>query len=322
MNRTPFRWRKRGLVFRVADHSAARPWLHAFAQGPATLVMDDVVRVYFSCRPPPDAQGRFTSQTAFVDLDRGDLTRIVRVAERPVLSLGGLGCFDEFGIYPFSPIRTENGLLALYGGWTRCESVPYTVAIGACRSGDGGESFERLGPGPVLGSSIEDPFEVSGPKLRRYGKEWHLWYVAGVRWHRDSGRPETIFKLKHATSADGLHWVRDNRNIMPDAIGEDECQASPDVVTFGGEHHMFFCFKHGTDFRGNARGYRIGYAHSDDLQHWHRRDDLAGLEPSPDGWDAQATGYPHVFSLDGNLHMLYIGNDFGREGFGLATLEG
>jgi hypothetical protein len=321
MTREAFRWRKRGLVFQVADHQASRPWLFAFAQGPATLVLDDVVRVYFSCRPRPDDQGRFTSQTAFVDLDRADLTRVVRVAERPVMGMGGLGCFDEFGIYPFSPLQTDRELFALYGGWTRCESVPYTVAIGACRSLDGGETFERLGSGPVMGASIEDPFEISGPKLRRYGDQWHLWYVAGVRWHRSNGRAETIFKLKHAVSEDGLNWVRDGRNIVADRIGADECQASPDVVSFHGEHHMFFCYKHATDFRGNNRGYRIGYARSADLATWERDDRLAGLEPSLHGWDAQATGYPHVFCLDGKVHMLYIGNDFGREGFGLATLE-
>ena len=32
--------------------------------------------------------------------------------------------------------------------------------------------------------------------------------------------------------------------------------------------------------------------------------------------------YPHVFELDGEIIMLYLGNEFGRYGFGLAKLEG
>jgi len=32
--------------------------------------------------------------------------------------------------------------------------------------------------------------------------------------------------------------------------------------------------------------------------------------------------YPHVFTCDGAAYMLYNGNRFGREGFGLAVLEG
>jgi hypothetical protein len=32
--------------------------------------------------------------------------------------------------------------------------------------------------------------------------------------------------------------------------------------------------------------------------------------------------YPTVFGVDGDIYMLYLGNDVGREGFGLAKLLG
>ena len=32
--------------------------------------------------------------------------------------------------------------------------------------------------------------------------------------------------------------------------------------------------------------------------------------------------YPHVFELDEKIYMLYLGNQVGRYGFGLAELEG
>ena len=32
--------------------------------------------------------------------------------------------------------------------------------------------------------------------------------------------------------------------------------------------------------------------------------------------------YPHVFEADGKIYMLYLGNEVGRYGFGLAVLEG
>ncbi|MEI6898836.1 MAG: glycosylase, partial [Bacteroidota bacterium] len=37
---------------------------------------------------------------------------------------------------------------------------------------------------------------------------------------------------------------------------------------------------------------------------------------------SEMISYPHVFSLDGNIYMLYLGNHVGRYGFGLARLEG
>jgi hypothetical protein len=78
-------WRKLGKVF-TPQEVTGRPWMAEFAQAPATLVFDDFVRVYFSCRPPKDADGQYVSYTGWVDLDRSNLLRIVRVAEEPVLS--------------------------------------------------------------------------------------------------------------------------------------------------------------------------------------------------------------------------------------------
>jgi len=312
-------WAKRGQVFKLADHPG-RPWLNSHAQAPATLVLADRVRVYFSCRPAPDAQGRYVSHTAFVDLARNDLTRVLAVNDEPVMALGARGCFDEFGVYPFSPINMGDTVRAFYGGWTRCETTPYTVAIGVAESHDGGIRFQRLGPGPLITSNTVDAFEISGPKLRRFGSRWYLGYVAGVGWHEVGGRFESIFKIKQATSTDGLNWQRTGHCVISDVLGADECQASPDVFEMDGRFHMVFCFKHGTNFRDNARGYRIGYATSDDLVNWQRHDHLCDLGVSAQGWDAQATGYPHVFEVDGQWHLLYIGNNFGRDGFGLASL--
>lgn len=316
-----FTWQKLGRVF-VPQDVTGRPWLREFAQAPATLVFDDFVRVYFSCRPPRDAHGQYVSYSAFVDFDRGDLTRIVGVAERPVLELGGRGCFDEFGTYPMSVLRDGSEVIAYYGGWTRCESVPYDVAIGMARSRDGGVSFERLGPGPVFAASLNEPMTISGPKIRRFGDRLLLFYVAGTKWKVVDGRPESIFKLRMAVSNDGRHWERDGCDLVPSLLEPDECQASPDVLFSGGRYHMFFSYKYSSGFRNSDRGYRIGYAQSDDLVTWTRDDAQAGIGCGAAGeWDGQSIAYPHVFELDGATYMLYLGNEVGRYGFGLAKAE-
>src|SRR5262249_53256458 len=97
----------------------------AVAQAPATLGLDAVVRVYFSCRPKPDANQQYVSRTAYVDLDRTDLFRVRTISSRPIIELGGRGTFDEFGTYPTSVIRDGDLIRAYYGGWTRCVSVPF-----------------------------------------------------------------------------------------------------------------------------------------------------------------------------------------------------
>jgi len=316
-----FSWKKHGLVFRPED-AAGRTWIKEFAQAPATLVFDDFVRVYFSCRPHADERGQYVSHTAFVDLDRKNLMRIVKIADNPIMSLGALGTFDEFGVYPVSVIRDGNEVRAYYGGWTRCESTPYTVAIGAAVSRDDGETFTRVGPGPLLAPTPNEPFVLSGPKIRRFNDRWYLWYVAGVGWVPHHDRVESIYKIRLAQSDDGWNWKRTGQDLLEGRIDEHECQASPDVMFSGGRFHMFYCYKYGVDFRNSARGYRIGYAHSDDLNQWVRDDAKAGIDLSTTGWDSESIAYPHVFGLDGKVYMLYLGNEVGRGGFGLAELEG
>jgi predicted GH43/DUF377 family glycosyl hydrolase len=316
-----FTWRKLGLIFSPRNVSG-RPWMHAFAQAPSSLVLDDVIRIYFSCRPEQDSAGQYVSYSAFVDLDRADPTRVVRVADQPILTLGETGTFDQFGTYPVSVARDGSRVVAYYGGWTRCESVPFDVAIGCAVSGDGGETFARVGPGPVLGASPDEPFIVGGPKIRRFGDRWQLFYIAGRKWKLATGRPEPVYRIRMATSSDGIHWSKAGRDLVQPRIETDEAQASPDVFHAAGRYHMFFCYRRSVDYRGKEGGYRIGYASSHDLVTWVRDDAQAGIDVSERGWDDEMVCYPHVFEVDGRWYLAYLGNGVGRDGFGLAALDG
>lgn len=278
--------------------------------------------MYFSCRPEPDADGNYVSYSAWLDLDRHDLRNVVSISNEPVLSLGSRGEFDEFGTYPFSAVEYRSQILGFYGGWTRCESVPFNVAIGKAISEDGGATFRKAGPGPTLSYTADEPFILSGPKIRVINNMLFLYYIAGRRWIVHEGRPEPVYKIRLATSEDGVQWTKLNRDLIPSFLEEDEAQASPDVTFSGGKYHMFFCYRRGRNYRNSQNGYRIGYAWSDDAVNWHRDDRKAGLSTSVSGWDAEMVCYPHILVLDGKTYMFYIGNGVGREGFGLAELDG
>ena len=223
-----FKWKKLGKIFdptKISD----KPWMREFAQAPATLIFDDFVRVYFSCRPPRDTNGQYVSYTGYVDLDRHNLLNIIKVSDNPIMQLGELGQFDEFGIYPTSVIRSGNDVWAYYGGWTRCESVPFNVAIGLGTSHDDGVNFIKYGKGPVLSYTQDEPFILSGPKIRKFNGLWQLWYIAGRKWIVDNGIPEPVYKIRMAESPDGINWKKINRDLIESKI-KDEAQASPDVI--------------------------------------------------------------------------------------------
>ena len=315
-----FNWKKLGRIFNPQEIQNRR-WLREFAQAPSVLIFDKFIRVYFSCRPRPDKNGQYVSYSAFLDLNRTNLFEIINIANEPILQLGEHGTFDEFGIYPTSVIRNGADVMAYYGGWTRCESVPFNVAIGLAISHDNGVTFNKLGKGPVLSYSIDEPFVLSGPKIRRFNDMWYLWYIAGKKWISDNGKPEPVYKIRMAFSLDGLNWNRLNKDIIEDKLEENEAQASPDVFFYNGKYHMFFSYRHSTNYRGKENGYRIGYAYSDDLINWIREDKRTGIDISENGWDSEMISYPHVFELDNKVYMLYLGNQVGRYGFGLAELE-
>ena len=118
-----FEWVKLGKIFDPTQIDG-RPWLQEFAQAPCVLELEDVLRVFFSCRPAADSDGNYVSYSAWVDFEKQDFTRVGEVAQTPILELGPAGTFDEFGTYPVSVISDDGVVRAYYAGWTRCESVP------------------------------------------------------------------------------------------------------------------------------------------------------------------------------------------------------
>jgi predicted GH43/DUF377 family glycosyl hydrolase len=320
-----FTWRKLGHIYNPYNDENRPAWRWNYAQGVNTVIFGEVVRVYFCCREKPNETGQTISRVGYVDLDKDDLSKIIKVSDRPVMDDGGLGCFDEFGTYPFTAVRLDDKIYGYYGGVTRCESVPFNVAIGGAISNDGGETFVKMGKGPVLSYSQDEPFVVCSPKVRIFDGTWYMFYSAGREWMQGVNRPEIYYKLRMATSNDGVNWNKQLKDIIADKIDVSEAQACGDVTFSNSRYHMFFCYRANQDFRRNrAHSYRIGYAYSYDLTTWVRNDELAAIDVSPkeQDFDSEMVTYPHVFEVCGKTYMLYLGNEVGKYGFGLAILEG
>ncbi len=315
-------WKKRGLIFNPADHQLDL-WCTDYAQSPQVVAFDDYIRVYFSTRKK-DSSNKFLSEIAFVDYST-DFTRIIGHSKKEVISLGELGCFDEHGIFPFSPLKNGDQIFAYTCGWSRRISVSVETSTGFAVSEDNGITFKKYGMGPVLTASIKEPMLVGDSFVRFYNGGFHMWYIYGKYWLSAIGNePEArVYKIAHATSTNGVHWQKEEGDqIIEDIVGRDECQALPTVLKINDRYHMYFCYRYATDFRKNPdRGYRLGYAYSDDLVSWTRADDEKGIDPSESGWDSEMMCYPHLFEAFGKIYLLYNGNMFGKYGFGLAELE-
>lgn len=318
------KWRKIGKIFDPKNFKLANDCFE-YAQSPQTLIFEDCVRVYFSTRRRDPVNGKYISHISFVDIKK-NFKEIIKVSSHTVIELGALGCFDEHGIFPLNIMRKENEVYGYIGGWSRRVSVSVDTSVGLAISQDNGFTFKRIGDGPVLTSSLREPFLVGDPFVTIFDDLFHMWYIFGITWKKfeNNQSPDRIYKIGYAISNNGITWHKkeEGRQIIMDRIGVDESQAMPTVAYFNGLYNMFFCYRESFDFRTNKnRGYRIGYAYSNDLINWIRNDADVGIDVTKGCWDSDMLCYPHVFHCDKKVYLLYNGNEFGRFGFGLAVLE-
>lgn len=317
------KWKKLGKIFDPTKFKLANNCEY-FSQSPQALVFDDFVRIYFSTRELDEKNGKYLSHIAYVEFKK-NLKDISCISNSTVIPLGALGTFDEHGIFPLNVVRHQGLIYGYTCGWNRRVSVSVDTGVGLAISRDEGLTFQRIGDGPVLTSSLNEPCLVADAFVRVFNGDFHMWYIFGTGWRKydaDSA-PDRTYKIGHATSEDGINWVKDEAvQIISDSLGVDESQALPSVIKIHDIYHMFFCYRESFDFReSKGRGYRIGHATSEDLITWNRDDENPSLDVTPGDWDSEMQCYPHVFECENKIYMLYNGNNFGRHGFGLAELE-
>lgn len=294
-------WVKHGLAHTPSD----APWARTHAANPVALVRGDRYRVYYASR---DAEQR--SHVGFAEYDASDPLHPVRTSDGPVLAPGPLGHFDDHGVYAMSLVETDGRLLMYYVGWNPGRPPLYYTSIGLAVSDDGGETFTRFSRAPVMGRDDVDPWMVSSPCVLLEDGRWRMWYLSGLGWYEEEGQLHSRYHIKYAESADGVRWNREGHVALDLLPGESNI-ARACVRRRADGYEAWYSVNGG-------RGYRIGFAESDDGLRWTRHDERAGIGPSASGWDSEAIAYPWVFEAGGRRLMLYNGNGFGRDGFGVA----
>lgn len=304
-------WKKLGLLLHIDQRNE---WMHSHACVPTTIQLNEsIIRIFYA---PRNKIGQ--SIPSYFDVDANDPHRILYIHEDPLLSLGELGTFDDGGIMPCSAVRvSERCIYLYYVGWNQSVSVPYRNAIGLAFSEDRGETFERVFKGSIVDRNMLEPFFTASPCVLKEDKKWHMWYASSTGFVIVNNKPEPLYEIKYAHSDNGVDWVRPNITCIPPSK-EYECTARPTVVKENGLYKMWFTYRGSIDFRNGKGSYKIGYAESKDAINWERKDHLAGIEYSKDGWDSQMQTYPSVINIGEEKYLFYNGNGFGQTGIGLA----
>lgn len=273
---------------------------------PTPQMLDgSLVRLFFSSR-----DGSNRSHIGFATIDLNDDGKVVDYAPGHVLAPGELGCFDDNGVTP-SCVREIDGRLYLYYiGWNPGSTVRMHLFGGLAISEDGGKTFERWSRAPIIERCLVDPFLNTAPWVVDTGDGYRMYYVAGCGWrHKDLPR----YNIKLAHSSDGKVWHRDGHVCIDFKDESENALARPYVIFENSVWKMWFAHK--------GEGYRLGYAESLDGLTWQRRDEFAGLNVSPAGFDSDMVEYAAVVSYRGQHFMFYNGNNYGFDGIGFAVEE-
>lgn len=304
-------WEKLGMIFDWRQHGLN--WIKTHAMLPTPLVLDDRIRIYYS---PREESGK--SRITFIDVDINDPRNILHVHEEPILAPGKLGTCDDSGSLCTCAVKNGDEIYLYYTAYNIKVTVPYGNAIGIAISKDGGTTFERPFDGPLLDRGPHDPYFVISPWVIKNKGKWHMWYASGTKWVLVDGKPESLYKIKYASSDDGINWTRNNDSCI-EPLSEYEANARPTVIWENDAYKMWFCYRGSHEFRDGPESYRIGYATAANETDWVRNDAEAAISPGPDEWDSKMQAYPAIAEAGEKRYMFYNGNGFGFDGFCCAV---
>ncbi len=300
------RWIKKGVIVKATGKP---DWMVNYAWVPfADRIDEDLYRIYFAGRNRQNM-----SQIGYVEIDINSPQEILAISKEPVLELGPLGTFDDSAVIPSWIVNHDNKKYMYYIGWMQGKRVPYYASLGLAISLDRGKTFRKFSRAPLLTRNDIDPYMTASACVRVENGLWRMWYLTAIKWESINNHPQPFYHIKYAESKDGINWER-NGIVSIDFKSEREYRiARPCVIKEGNLYKMWYCYA--------IDNYRIGYAESKEGITWERKDNEVGIDVSESGWDSEMIEYPFVFEHKGRKHMLYNGNDYGKEGIGYAIME-
>ncbi len=300
------KWKKLGRIFQPAGQF---DWVKTHAMLPTVdHVEGDIFRIYFSGRDESNI-----SRTGYIHIDIKNPTKILYLSERPIIDIGELGSYDDNGISPTCIVTHEEKKYFYIMGWNKGSKVRAAEVSGLAISEDDGKSFKRFSRAPVLDRTDHEPYTILVIScIIIENGIWRMWYDSADYWINEE-LPR--YNIKYAESSDGIHWIREGI-VSVDYQYENETRVSrASVIKENGLYRMWHCYAIGTG------GYKMGYAESKDGFQFDRLDHKVGIGLSDSGWDSEMICYPNVFKHKEKTYMLYSGNGYGKEGFGIAILE-
>lgn len=297
-------WEKKGQIFSVNNNNE---YLLSHAANPLPVhLYDNVFRIFYSGR---NADNK--SSVGCVDIDIV-LQKVVHYPKEPVITFGNENSFFSHGISIGNLYEAQGKSYILFMGWQLEKGQHWRGDVGRIELIDK-EKMMVTPKLPFMSVDEEDKVSLSYPWVMFHEGIYKMWYGSTISWTSENG--EMIHVIKYATSADGEIWTKHGIAI-PYELNVAQAFSKPCVIVNDSGYHMWYSYRSGT-----GEKYRIGYAYSKNGILWERKHHEVGIDVSENGWDSEMICYPYVFNHNHKTYMLYNGNSYGKEGFGLAVLK-
>jgi hypothetical protein len=144
-------------------------------------------------------------------------------------------------------------------------------------------------------------------------------YTSLLPWTCHGGRWESAYALKSAESHDGLNW-QPGRWLFGEAPEGGRAAVRSTLAQVAGRRLLLYCERSVLGFReagDGAYSLRCAALQGEDFVSLGE----VALLPRPE-WAREMCAYPWCFeAADGQTWVLFNGNSFGRDGFGLGQLR-
>jgi hypothetical protein len=298
-------WSKLGQLYST-EGIERHPKLLTHAANPTPVHLSkNVYRVFYSGR---DKSNRSSISAVDIDIETSE---IIDDLNYPLLAWDDGHPFLGTGVSIGNIYGVDDTLFVSFMAWRNPDRGHWYGEIGVAKL-YADTTIDKSSVGLCLGLNEHDPISLSYPYVLNTGKCLEMWYGSTKAW--DAGNLEMLHTIQHARSFDGgVSWKRQGQCI-PYVVGQMQAFSRPSVLKVGSTLHMWYSFRG----EGGA-GYKIGHSIKQGGQPWVFSD--VALEPSELGWDSDMVEYPCVFRHAGFVYMLYCGNHYGRDGFGIARMN-
>ncbi len=294
-------WEKLGQVFQINEEDV---YLNSHASNPLAIYLEgNIYRVFYSGR---DTDNK--SSVGYVDIDIV-LHKVVKEKNGLIFQYGSPDSFYSHGVSIGNMYQSNNEKYILFMGWNIRNNEHWRGDVGRLRLINN-EHLEIIPNSPFMTTDRDDQVSLSYPFVVFHEGIYKMWYGSTLSWTSENG--EMIHVINYATSLDGENWEKHGLAI-PYELGVAQAFSRPTVIINEEGYHMWYSFRSGT-----GEKYRIGYSFSEDGVNWIRKHNETGIAVSESGWDSEMICYPFVLEHKGEKYMLYNGNQYGKEGFGIA----